>query len=67
MQVFQVAYCKVTCRDELILVEEACEEFIKSVEAYNKKLLNRPKFHLLLHLPKCVEEFGGTASFNSER
>ena len=27
----------------------------------------RPKFHLLLHLPQCIADFGRTASFNSER
>ena len=49
------------------MAHRVCEDFIQAIIAYDPLLLNRPKFHLLLHLPKCIEDFGRTASFNSER
>ena len=49
------------------MAEEICKEFVVSVKSHNPQLLNRPKIHLLLHLPKCMLEFGRTSSFNTER
>lgn len=46
---------------------KACTEFVLSVKAHDHTLLNRPKFHLLLHLPECIENFGVTSSFSAER
>ena len=44
-----------------------CADFVQAVQAHDCKLLNKPKFHLLLHLPQYMKDFGRTASFNSER
>ena len=46
---------------------EVCEDFIAKIKAEREELLNKPKFHLLLHLPRCMEDFGRTSSFNTER
>ena len=54
-------------RDDIDMLSQACREFLDAVAKHDYSLLNRPKLHLLLHLPKCVEDFGATCSFNSER
>ena len=48
-------------------VEEACKEFLMAVKDHDPRLLNKQKLHLILHLPECMNQFGATASFNSER
>ena len=30
-------------------------------------MLNKQKVHLILHLVECMEQFGPTSAFNSER
>ena len=60
-------YCKKNCRNDIDELNDACIKFIDSVQSFDQSLLNKPKFHLFLHLPKCIEEFGGIACFNSER
>lgn len=44
-----------------------CKDFVMAIKSYNAELLNRPKFHLLLHLPQSVQDFGPTASYSAER
>lgn len=66
-QVFKIAYCCYLSMEDLEQAVEVCEGFVKAVKAYDPHLLNRPKFHLLLHLPQSIKEFGRTASFSSER
>ena len=67
IQVFQHVYCKRTSRNQLHEVMDACTEFVDSVKSHDAALLNKPKFHLFLHLPTCIEEFGRIGCYNSER
>ena len=48
-------------------MEDLCSEFLDLVKAYDPSLLQKPKFHLLLHLPSSMSYFGPTAAFNAER
>ena len=54
-------------RDLLDGVRRSCLEFAEAVQANCKELFSRPKLHMILHLPHCIEEFGRTAAFNAER
>lgn len=67
MQVFKVTYCQSFTRNDFKMADEVCLDFIMNVKAHNPLLLNRPKFHYILHLPKCMMDFGRTSSFNTER
>lgn len=64
---FKVAYCQSFSRNDFEMDGEVCEEFVRNVKAHNPLLMNRPKFHLILHLPECMLDFGRTSSFNTER
>lgn len=66
-QVFQIAYCKPFTSDDFSMITATGENFIQSVNEYRSALLNRVKFHLLLHLPQNILDFGSTSSFNTER
>ncbi len=65
-QVFRSAYCK-PFRKQDLEVKDVCSEFVTSVHMYKPELLRKPKFHLLLHLPEDMKDFGPTAAFNAER
>ena len=63
-QVFQVAYCTSADMEE---VESRCKDLLEHVKALDPLLLQRPKFHLLLHLADNIREFGPTAGYTTER
>ena len=44
-----------------------CQNFVDVVYSYKREMLQKPKFHLLLHLAENMTEFGPTAAFNTER
>ena len=44
-----------------------CREFVEAVSQYQPDMLKKQKVHLLLHLVECMEQFGPTSAFNSER
>jgi len=67
LQVFNIAYCHLHSTRDIASTKKVCEGFIEAVKSQDPNLLNRPKFHLLLHLPQSMADFGRTASFNSER
>ena len=67
IQVFKLTYCQSFRRSDYQFTSEVCKDFIESVKAIKPSLLNRPKFHLVLHLPQCMLDFGRTSSFNTER
>lgn len=62
-----MAYCKDFHPDDIDEVDKVTKEFVESVRAYNGTLLNKVKFHLLLHLPQNMLDFGPTAAYNAER
>ena len=62
-----MAYCEKKSTHDLPEVIHLCNEFVLAIKSYNAALLNRPKFHLLLHLAQSMEDFGGTASYSAER
>ena len=66
-QLFMHSYCVHTCENGISCVAESCTAFVQAVKAHDAQLLNCPKFHMLLHLPRCIQDFGRTHSFNSER
>ena len=62
-----MAYGQKNSRNDLSEVKQLCKKFIYAVKKYKPQLLNRPKFHILLHLSQSMEDYGRTSSFNSER
>ena len=48
-------------------VESRCKDLLEHVKALDPTLLQRPKFHLLLHLADNIRDFGPTAGYNTER
>ncbi|KAH9820031.1 hypothetical protein DFH28DRAFT_885450, partial [Melampsora americana] len=41
--------------------------FLKQLVALNAQWTNKPKFHMLTHLPYCVERFGPPTLFSTEK
>ena len=44
-----------------------CKEFVDIVSRCQPNMLKKQKVHMMLHLVDCMEEFGPTSAFNSER
>ena len=44
-----------------------CTQFVDTVSQCQPDMLRKQKVHMVLHLVDCMEEFGPTSSFNSER
>lgn len=63
-KVFRVAYCVPYAKDNESDVQSLCQSL---VDAVYKQMLQKPKFHLLLHLARNMTDFGRTASYNTER
>ena len=64
---FKIAYCNYydpSMRDEWSSV---CKEFVDTVSRCQPNMLKKQKVHMMLHLVDCMEEFGPTSAFNSER
>ena len=49
------------------MLERECKDFVAATYAFKPELLQKPKFHLLLHLPQSMEDFGPAMAFNTER
>ncbi len=62
-----MAYCKPFFKEDFEDVQKICRSFVDAVQDYKEELLQRPKFHLMLHLPQNMLDFGPTAAFNTER
>ena len=67
MQVFKAAYCSPYSAEKEGDMLGLCQNFVDAVYSYKPEMLQKPKFHLLLHLAENMTEFGPTASFNIER
>ena len=64
---FAAAYCTPFCESQKEEFERQCKEFVAAVSVFKPELLQKPKFHLLLHLPQSMEDFGPTMAFSIER
>ena len=67
LQVFQMAYCNQYRPDEKRQLEQICVDFVLRVCQVYPGFAQKPKVHLLLHLVQCMEWFGPTSAFNTER
>lgn len=67
MQVFRIAYCLPFSDSKQHSYQLHCEEFLKVAKEFQPELLQKRKVHLLLHLVECMNDFGPTAGFNTER
>ena len=67
VQIFKIAYCEyfdLSKKSEWLGV---CQDFVHAVSVHQPSMLLKQKVHLLLHLVECMEQFGPTSGFNSER
>lgn len=53
-----MAYCDLISSDEIDEVARSCKELLAAVKLHNPALLNKPKFHLLLHLHESMRDYG---------
>ena len=67
LQVFQIAYCIHYNPQKRGECEEVCRSFVNKVCRVYPGFGQKPKIHLLLHLPECMDNFGPTAAYNTER
>ena len=44
-----------------------CQSFVDAAYSCKPEMLQKPKFHLLLHSAESMIEFSTTSSFNTER
>ena len=66
-KVFQISYCQYYSPIKRAEWEAICQEFVRSIYQVFPSFTSKPKIHLILHLVECMEEFGPTAAFNTER
>ena len=66
-QVFRIAYCEYYNPEEKHNYEVICQDFVSKVCRVYPSFSQKPKVHLLLHLVQCMEWFGPTSAFNTER
>lgn len=67
VQVFKIAYCEYFDGSKKNEWLDICKDFVHAVRAHQPSMLLKQKVHLLLHLVECMEQFGPTSGFNSER
>ena len=67
MKVFKIAYCDYYDPSLYSDWSGVCREFVEAVSQHQPDMLKKQKVHLLLHLVECMEQFGPTSAFNSER
>ena len=64
---FRIAYCLPYDPSKQINYERMCQELVDAAESVSPSLLNKVKFHLILHLPQSMKAFGPTCAYNTER
>ena len=62
-----MAYCVQFKPEKIREVHDVCQRFVQSIKDYKPLMLQKPKFHLLLHLADNMVKFGPTSAFNTER
>ena len=63
----QMAYYNLYKHEENQQLEVMCQEFVSKICQLYPELTQKPKINLLLHLVQCIEWFGPTSSFNTDR
>ena len=63
----QIAYCTPFKLSDVHQYQKVCESFVSAVKLGCPEMLNKPKVHLLLHLPQSMRDFGPTFAYNTER
>ena len=48
-------------------IDRVIKDFLLCVDKFQSSLLNKPKFHLLLHLPQNMLDYGPTSAYNTEQ
>ena len=64
---FKEAYSGVYDPKRAEEITSTCVSLLGAVRMYKLELLNKPKFHLLLHLSENMADFGPTSAYNTER
>ena len=67
IQVFRIAYCDLYEPSKEEECTEICSKFVEAVYQHKSEMMKKQKVHLILHLVECMNRFGPTSSFNSER
>ena len=65
LQVFRITYCIPFSPKEHSKCVDSVHELIEVAKAVSPTLLNKVKFHLLLH--QSLRQFGPTSAYNTER
>ena len=67
VQVFRTAYCIPFRPEDYSNCTDTVQELVEAAKAVSPLLLNKVKFHLLLHLPESLRQFGPTSAYNTVR
>ena len=67
LQIFMIAYCDYFTSSKAVEWADACKKFVDAVCEHRPEMLKKQKVHLMLHLVSCMDQFGPTSGFNSER
>ena len=67
VQVFRTAYCIPFRPEDYRNCTDTVQELVEAAKAVSPLLLNKVKFHLQLHLPESLRQFGPTSAYNTER
>lgn len=67
LQVFKGAYSHNHTTDSIKELQLNCKSLLQCLKQHKPYMLNKQKFHLLLHLPHNIEDFGPPSVFNAER
>lgn len=66
-KVFRMCYCEDLTPGRIREYETICLEFVQKTQQHMPEYSKRLKVHLLLHLVNCMEEFGPTSCYSTER
>ncbi len=64
---FKIAYCDHYAPCKAFEWKDICKSFVRTVSEYRPEMLKKQKVHFMLHLVECMDHFGLTSAFNSER
>ena len=64
---FKLAYCEWLTPKTAEKADSVLKQFLIKAKAYDPKLMDKQKMHLLLHLPENIMLYGPSFSFNTER
>ena len=62
-----MAYCELYDPSKSVEWKDICKTFVNVISCHKPEMLKKQKVHLMLYLVECMQQFGPTAAFNSER